>query len=482
MRFFRKLIIWLAVVLASLVFLVFIASTLLMNRLKPRLEELITNNIGYETRIDGRLALKLMPGMSVVAGDLKVISHETYLFSAGEIEMAIDYAEIFNGKISVESLHISEPQAYVVKNESGIFNYEKLYAQVIPNTEEKDYRQVVLNLREISIRDGHIRYIDNQNKDTLELSHIHFATNNLAYIGKFEEINPKAIDFQGDLSIDHLKMNSLRIDSLVLIAESKNGVITLREKRRDFLGGKVVGQAKLDFNQKPVHTELIHQVNGMSVAHFLRMINSDEYLDGNIDYTLNLNFQSLDGEKARETISGSLEISGQDLTFYGLDLDKKLEQFKVTSQVELWETAALFIAGPYGPSLLRGLDYSTLLSNYVDEQTHINRLLADWEINNGIARAEDVAFSTPKFRISASGALDLSKSKFENFTLSMVDRKGCALLSQTLNGSFSNPNTSSFAVRGLDLKSKEDIMQVMMSSTSEACTPVYRGSVNHPGS
>ncbi|MEJ2594958.1 MAG: AsmA family protein [bacterium] len=481
MHFFRKLIIWIAIVLASLVFLAFIATTLLMNRFKPRLEELITRNIGYETRIDGRLALKLMPGMSVIVGDIKVISHETYLFSASEIEMAINYVKIFNGEISVESLLIVEPQAYVVKNESGIFNYEKLYAQVNPTIENKDHRQVVLNLREILIRDGHIRYLDNQNNDTLELSGIHFLTDNLAYQGTFEDINPKAIDLKGNLSIDHLKMNSLQMDSLVLIAESNNGVINLREKRRGFLGGKVIGQAKLDFNQKPVYTELVHQVNGMSVAQFLRMINSDEYLDGNINYTLNLNFQSLDGKKARETLRGSLEISGQNLTFYGLDLDKKLQQFKVTSRVDLWETAALFIAGPYGPSLLRGLDYSTLLRDYVDEQTHINQLFADWEFNNGIASAEDVAFSTPKFRISAAGALDLSQSRFRNFTLSMVDRKGCAILSQTLNGSFAKPGTSSFALRGLEMKSTEDIIRLMMSSTKEECTPVYRGSVSHPG-
>ena len=480
MRFFRKFVIWLGIILASGVVLLFIASTLLMNRLKPRIERTISETIGFETRIDGRLALKLMPGLSVVAGDLKVISHETYLFSAEEIELAIDYTSLLGRELSLESLVIKGPQAYLLKNAAGIFNYEKLYAQAAPPAGKSGPGGFVLNLEKVVIRDCHLLYMDLKNGDTLEISGVQFDTDELNYSGLFTDISPKEIDLRGNLRINGVRMNRLHMDSLVLTTELNKGLLTVREKRRDFLGGKVVGQATLDFNHHPVKTDLVHQVNGMSATRFLRMVDSDEYLDGNIDYTLNLGFLSLDGEEARGSLNGSVVISGKDLTFYGVDMDKKLEQFVVTSQVDLWELGALFISGPYGPALMNGLDYSGLLDHYDDEETDIEQLHAAWKITDGLAQAEDVALRTSGFRVAATGALDLRNGEYSDFSLSMLDKKGCAVLKQTLNGSFSNPKPASFAIQGVVMKSADDILKGLMAS-NKGCTPEYRGSVRHPG-
>ena len=482
MRLFRKIIIWLAVIIIALVVITFVASSFLLNSFKPKLEQIITENIGYETRIEGRMALKIMPGLSVIANDLKVISNETYLLSIKKIEVSVDYTQLLNKTIKVDKLYLIEPRAYIIRNESGIFNFEKLYAQVVPNNDNENKSPVDLNLDLFSIQNGQLHYFDLGQKDTLEITGLNLDSEDISVTGKVNDVNIKQLDFKGLLTIDHFKMNNLMMDSLKLLVEGNNGIINLREQRREFIGGKVEGQAEIDFNQKPVAIDLTHQVTDISATEFLRMIDSDEYLGGNISYTLNLNFKSFDWAEAKKTANGSVLITGNNITYFGLDLDKKLEEYKITEQFDIWEVGAIFLAGPYGSAFSSGLNYSSLLQNYQGEQTMVEQLHADWKIKNGIARAHDVALRTAKYRIAATGSLDLTRDSFDNFSLSMLDKNGCTVFSQTLNGQFSDPESSSFAIKGVKMRSVADIQKLLMMPSKRSCSPVYSGTVAHPGS
>ena len=98
-----------------------------------------------------------------------------------------------------------------------------------------------------------------------------------------------------------------------------------------------------------------------------------------------------------------------------------------------------------------------------------------------MAQANDVAIRSAKYRISASGILNLTHDSFDGFSLSMLDRNGCAAFSQTLNGSFSSPESTSFAIRGVKMRSIEDIQKLLIMPSNRACTPVYSGTITHPG-
>lgn len=481
MRILKKILIWLAIIIVALVVIVFVASSFILNSFKPKLEEILTENTGFETRIDGKLVLKMMPGMSVIATDVKVISHETYLLSVGEIEASIDYTKLINKEIKVDKIYLTEPRVFIVQNASGIFNFEKLYALATPPVAIDTKLPVELNLEELTIHGGHFLYFNLSQHDTVEVSGIQFNAENISVQAKVNSFSMKGVKFNGPLSIDHFQMNGLIMDSVKLMAEANEGVLKLRELRRVFLGGKVSGQAIVDFTNKPTEIELIHEVTNMSATEFLRLIDSDEYLAGSINYSLHLNFKSFDLSEARKSAAGSILITGNDLTYYGLDLDQKLEQYKVTEQFDIWEVGAIFLAGPYGSAFVNGIDYSSLLQNYQGEETEVIQLNADWKINNGFANALDVAFSTEKYRLSATGNLDLTQNEFSNFKFAMLDKNGCAVLSQTLNGSFEDPISTSFAIKGIKLRSIEDIQKLMMKPSNRRCTPVYSGIVSHPG-
>ena len=53
MRMLKKILIWTAVILVSLMIIVFVASSYILNSFKPKLEQIITDNTGFETKIEG---------------------------------------------------------------------------------------------------------------------------------------------------------------------------------------------------------------------------------------------------------------------------------------------------------------------------------------------------------------------------------------------------------------------------------------------
>lgn len=245
-------------------------------------------------------------------------------------------------------------------------------------------------------------------------------------------------------------------------------------------GGKVNGNAICDFTAKPVLISLNHQVTNINSQLLLRSIDSDEYLEGLINYTIQLEFKSLDWKKAMETARGTFQVSGNNLVFYGVDLDKVLKNFELTQDFNVMNLAAIFLAGPYGSAFASGLDFSQILAGYDGEKTEVIRMVANWKINEGKAVAEDVAFNTAKYRMAVIGELDLVNKAYRNFTIAMINKQGCAGFSQTISGSFSKPTTTSMRFRGIVFGPSENMWKVLSAPSGRGCNPIYSGSIKHP--
>jgi len=177
---------------------------------------------------------------------------------------------------------------------------------------------------------------------------------------------------------------------------------------------------------------------------------------------------------------GYFKISGNNIVFYGVDLDKVLKDFESTKDFNVMNFAAIFLAGPYGSAFANGLDFSSLLSGYDGERTEIDHLVANWKIIDGKAISEDVAFSTKKYRMALVGKLDMVNKKYEDFTIAMVNKSGCAGFSQTLSGSFNKPKSSSFMVQGVVFGPSKDMWKVLSLPSRSKCEPIYSGSIKHP--
>lgn len=479
MRTLRKFLLWILIVLVSLCVIIFIAASVYINRFTPQLEKALTENIGLQTKIDGSISLKVLPGLSFVAKKIRVISNETYVLRVAKTEISIDVSQLFSGEVNVNGLHFVEPQFFIVRNVAGIYNYEELYAQVNRQvTAPKERFQI--NLEEFSITKGSILYLDMAQSDTLNAEGIDVLSEDLGFTGTLDDVKVKQLHFNGLLNIEKFTINDLTLDSLTFAVNGRGGKLKVTDKRKEVFGGSVTGNAIVDFNAKPVAVSLEHKAVNMNSQLLLRSVESDEYLEGNINYELKLDFQSFDWQEAMVSAQGYFKVSGSNMVFYGVNLDKVLKDFENTQDFNVMNLAAIFLAGPYGSAFANGLDFNQLLSNYDGEQTAVNQLIANWKIVDGKAISEDVAFSTNKYRMAVSGNLDMVNKEYESFTIAMVNKSGCAGFSQTLSGNFNKPETTSFMVQGIVFGPSEDMWKVLSLPSRGRCEPIYRGSIKHP--
>lgn len=480
MRTLRKTLIWFFIVVISLCVILFVAASVYINQFKPHLEKALTENIGLQTKIDGSISLKVMPGLSFIAKKVRVISNETYVLRVAKTEISIDLNQLFSGEVNVNGLSFIEPQVFIIRNAAGIYNYEELYAQVNKQPTLADYDRFQINLEEFSITDGSILYLDQAQGDTLSAHGIDVFSEDLGFTGTLDNIKLNQLHFNGLLTIEKFTINDLTLDSLMFAVNGRGGKLKVTDKRKNVFGGTITGNAIIDFNTKPVVVNLEHKAENMDSQLLLRSVESDEYLEGRINYELKLDFKSFDWKDAMLSAQGYFKISGNNIVFYGVDLDKVLKDFESTKDFNVMNFAAIFLAGPYGSAFANGLDFSSLLSGYDGERTEIDHLVANWKIIDGKAISEDVAFSTKKYRMALVGKLDMVNKKYEDFTIAMVNKSGCAGFSQTLSGSFNKPKTSSFMVQGVVFGPSKDMWKVLSLPSRSKCEPIYSGSIKHP--
>ena len=479
MRTFKKTLTWLVVIIIVVVVGGFFAASYFINSFKPELEQKLTKTIGFETKIDGPISLKVLPGVSFVINDLKVINNETYLVRAAKIEIAIDYTQIFNPQIDIKALHFIKPQLYVARNGDGTFNFDIPMAAIqAPASQSKSKYKI--NLSELTISEGRVLYLDHEFGDTLSAEGINLFSDNIALSGTIGNLDIKRLNFSGKLGINKLKLNSLLLDSLNLIVAGREGKLSIEEKSKPFFGGNVNGKILIDFNQKPVLIHNQHTVTGMHIGEFLRAAHSKPYLSGIADYTFEMTFHSFSWQKAMESLTGSFSLSAQNLIMKGMDIDKVLTSFDDTQDLNTIDLTAVFMMGPFGAVFSKGMNFTQLLKGDSTDVTQINTLVSDWTIKNGKAQTKDVAFSTNKYRIAAQGGLDFTTDQFDNLTIAVIYRNGCAGISQTLNGIFVDYQSESISTIGKRFGTAENLSIILSNPIRSNCEPFYFGSVEHP--
>ena len=116
-----------------------------------------------------------------------------------------------------------------------------------------------------------------------------------------------------------------------------------------------------------------------------------------------------------------------------------------------------------------------------EERSTILKLVSDWKIKDGIAEAEDVAFSTRESRVAMKGRFDFVNEQFDNMTVAVVDEKGCVRFSQKIHGPFLHPRIEEAGA----LKSIAGPIINLYVKTKKflqggKCEIFYAGSVPHP--
>ncbi|MBU1664003.1 MAG: AsmA family protein, partial [Gammaproteobacteria bacterium] len=165
---------------------------------------------------------------------------------------------------------------------------------------------------------------------------------------------------------------------------------------------------------------------------------------------------------------------------YGRDLDQSFALFESSQNFSLADVGAYLVTGPLGLLLTKGYDFARVVQG-TGGQSEIRTLVSDWKVEQGVARARDVAMATKENRVALRGALDLANERFADVTLAWIDTQGCAKVRQKIRGPFRKPvverPSTLQSLAGPVLKL---LKQARGLFPGEACEVFYAGSVAPP--
>jgi uncharacterized protein involved in outer membrane biogenesis len=460
--------------LALMVLLTLLAWTFVASEwFRHRIERAVSRAAGMELKIDGPVRIGLLPAPELRMEDLHMRNGNAEWISASGVVLQIRIRPLLRGRVEVASVDLLEPNLQLKRDSDGAYNF-------IPADRPDAGDGGSFGIRRFRVRDAALTFTD-------EASGEWIAAESCDWMGQDLEWRPAQSPPEWNLPdfLGHLNCRKVTYD--VLEVTELQARVSVQDQRLEV--GEVTGRL---FDGQ-LHAELASELSGPSPVHALELELADfrveRYIDtfqeekgaeGSLTFTAKLNFSGTTPTEMVASLAGQSELSGTELLLHGWDLDDQLTRYESTQRFNLVDMAAFFVAGPIGLAVTRGYGFASLFRAN-DEQTNIQELFSKWAVENGTARARDVALSTAENRLALAGGLNFVTMRFEDLRVAVIDTRGCAVVEQRVQGEFRDPmiEPPNFLVtlagplidivkRGIDLFTESD------------CDPFYTGRVEQP--
>jgi len=456
-----------------------VAASFTISNFKPRLENILSDEIGYQTKINGSLSLKLLPGVSFVINDLRIINNETYLVRVEKAEIAVNGSQLFNSVLEITGLTLEKPQVFFDFDKSGLFNFDlpdmKRNGKPVKTGEK---RQIAL--RHLIIKNGRLIYFDYQHGDTLIVSGIDVNTNEVNISGELSRLNAKSIHFSGPVHIRSVRLNNMRLDSILWKLDFRSGKAVVQTRSDHYFEGRQNGRILIDFTKKPLFVSIQNHIAGLDIGEFREAAHLNDVFFGNVDYDVNISFNSFNWTQALSSMKGEIKITGEKMLLQGISLDDDIVRYLDSKTFDVAGLAAVFTSGPFGAVFTKHIRFAPLQSEDSVMIENVTRMVSHWKISGGQAHAADVAFATDRYRIALRGNLDLVNADYDDVMISVVNKPGCPAVSLQMNGPFAFPETETLSHISRYSISIDSFWKDLANSTRKNCDNIYSGSIPPP--
>jgi hypothetical protein len=333
-----------------------------------------------------------------------------------------------------------------------------------------------------SVSKSHIVIFDEKSKDRIVVNGIDFQLENISIGENANKDLINTLSFDGDVNIKSFKEKDYTISDLSFSTQARKGVFELRSFSTRTLHGQEDDRIIIDLAGKIPAFNIHYTESGLSAEEMLRRLSQEEVLKGKIDLVIDLSMKGKTSVDMKKTLNGNISVKGENLIFHGLDIDDVISKFERSQQINLLDVGSTFFLGPIGPAITKGSEFAQVYTALQKEKdSEIQKIICSWNIKNGVAEAKDVALTTKKNRIAMVGKLDFVNEKFIDVTMAVLDKKGCAVVSQEMLGSFSKPEIKTMnTIQAL----MGPVVGVIDSTTKtllmKKCKVFYTGSLEQP--
>jgi uncharacterized protein involved in outer membrane biogenesis len=261
----------------------------------------------------------------------------------------------------------------------------------------------------------------------------------------------------------------------------EGGLFRLEPLRCGLFGSEAKGRLEVDLRGAHPAWSVEIAAEELSLAELSRALAERPLYEGTVEMRASLSGQG--PGRIVDTLDGAVTISGTDLIQHGFDLDGFIRNLRASRDIDMVDIGIYAFAGPVGVLVGKGVDVAGMAWTAGQEgRQDIEELVFTWSLQNGVARAEDVAFRTRENRVAFTGTIDLSRGSYDGLTLGLLNAEGCAELTEKINGPFASPAVEMASMLGTLADSLVGVLRKGWEILDPRdCLPFYEGAVAHPG-
>jgi AsmA protein len=402
-----------------------------INRYKPRLEVAVSDALGMDVRIGGRLGMGFFPGFHVTVEDGHILSEQgVAVASAKRASLWIELLPLLRREFRLRRIELAQPMLALERDPAGRFNVERL--------KKAAALLGALDGASVSFSDGTLRYTDRRSGEGFEATNFNLNVSRMRLAGGRSPQLVKGLTLKAELACGEIRMKELSVSALKVSVDGKDGVFELKPVTMRIFGGQAAGGIRADFSGPVPLCQIRCSLPDFRIEEFLKTLSPKQAAEGAMDFSASLSMQGRTLRQLAQTAAGAVSLRGENLILEGNDLDRVLSRFESSQNFNLVDVGAVFFAGPLGLAVTKGYSFASLFRGSGGTSS-IRTVVSDWRVERGVAQAKDVALATSKNRIALQGGLDFVNGRFADVTVAVIDAGGCARVRQAIRGSFGNP-------------------------------------------
>jgi len=441
---------------------------------KPRLERAASSALRLDVRVGGRVGFSLFPGFGLSLRDVTVGNKGSVVVAAKKVKITADLLPLLRREFRISGIILTSPVFSIVRDKAGAFNF---------TSTEHTPQGGAFAIKKISVNKGKLAYLDEASARRVEAAGLDISLGDLSYGGADTARPFNAVSFTGSVSCGSLVLGGAAFNGLAANITGGKGVFEARSDSLALFGGTGKLSVRADLTGRVPHYTAAGALDQFNVAELVSAASpgrsSIKMLEGKADVAADLAAEGKTARDMKRSLKGSLSLSGKDLMLYGVDIDALIPKYERSQNFNLVDVGAFLLAGPFGPALTKSYNFGSLYEESRGGKGEIKKLVSVWKVKHGVAEAADVGLASKKHRLAMKGGLDFNTDQFSDVTIAVLNKRGCAVYTQKIQGSFNKPRIGRVSIlkslTGSVSNALEDAWGLL-----EGCRVFYSGSVAQP--
>jgi AsmA protein len=438
---------------------------------KPRIAALASDALGMDVAVDGAVTVSVRRGLEIALKDVHLRKCGVDLAAVQEVNVGVAMLPLLHREVRILALRLTAPQIAIEHGGGARAAAGCPAASAVAPPP----------LASVVVSGGRIRYTDAPSGRFAEGVDCDAEIADLQLAGADASAVLKHLSLAAKVTCRELRTGDFAATAVAVTVAAKDGVADLDPVSMRAFGGQGSAKIHADFTGATPHYRVRYSLAQFRIEDFFNSLSLPHAGQGSLDFGATLSLSGTGPDEWLRSLAGEASLRGVDFRLAMGDVDQRFARYESSQNFNLVDVGAVFFLGPIGLGITKGLDLARNFQGTASD-TSFQVLVSNWQVERGVAHAQDVAAATKKNRIALRGGLDFVTGRFDDVTVALVDAKGCPQVRQRVTGPFLAPVVEQPSVLKSLTGPERRLIGRVRTLLGKKCDVFYSGSVAAPKS